>query len=138
MTTSPHVPASDDAAQALAVAMLGWLTLAHADLYTRLNALRDGFNARVANYEIYLEDTWNERTPGETHLEYILRSLDTRNETEPLAWDVYLNRQDAKGVWHLEAYQHSVLRPATPQALIDEVMAFIGANTPLVFKQDQA
>ena len=99
------------------------------DLYTQLNALRDTFNQYVSNYDLYLEDVWNENVDGETHFEYILRSLDTLNETERLAWDVYLNHQDAKGVWHLDDYQHSVIRLPSLKATIDDIIQFIDANT---------
>ncbi len=84
------------------------------DLYLALNALRDWFNSQFyvqkIGFDLYLEDEWNERTQGETHLEYRLRSLHTKDElSEPFAYDIYLNHQDAKGVWHLDDYQRSVL-----------------------------
>ena len=78
------------------------------DIYVQLNALRDWVNAHYPNFELYLEDVWNERTEGETHFEYILRSRVTLNETELLGYDIYKNHQDRKGVWHLDDYVSSV------------------------------
>lgn len=79
------------------------------DLYTNLNALRDWVNTTFPGVELYLEDVWNDNALGETHFEYILRSRQTFEETPPLAADVYTNRQDLGGVWHLGDYQSSHL-----------------------------
>lgn len=95
------------------------------DIYVQLNALRDWVNANYPDFELYLEDVWNERTPGETHFEYILRSRITLNETDVLGYDIYKNHQDAKGVWHLDDYVKSVRVIDDPSELI----AFIQENT---------
>lgn len=95
------------------------------DIYVQLNALRDWVNAHYPDFELYLEDVWNEHVPGETRFEYILRSRKTLNETEVLGYDIYKNHQDAKGVWHLDDYQSSVRLIDDPQLLID----FIRANS---------
>jgi hypothetical protein len=104
------------------------------DLYVGLNALRDWVNRHLkAEFDFYLEDAWNESEfeegcvahPGETWLEYRLRSLDTRNETDALAYDVYANHQDERGVWHLDDYRCSILREPV---ICDIVAAFILAN----------
>jgi hypothetical protein len=84
--------------------------LALGDLYHRLNQARDWFNASVSGFEIYLEDEWNVYAEGQTYFDYCLRSLETKDELPPLASDIYLNHQDAGGVWHLGAYQSSYLR----------------------------
>jgi hypothetical protein len=89
------------------------------DWYVRMNALRDWVNANVPDFELYLEDVWNERTEGETHFEYILRSRRTFNETPPLAYDVYKNHQDRNGVWHLDDYQHTVVLMNGVEELVD-------------------
>ncbi|WP_303673783.1 hypothetical protein [Vampirovibrio chlorellavorus] len=94
------------------------------DVYVQLNALRDWVNAHYPDFELYLEDVWNERTDGETHFEYILRSRHTFNETELLGYDIYKNHRDAKGVWHLDEYVSSVRLIQDPQGLLD----FIAAN----------
>ncbi len=94
------------------------------DIYVQLNALRDWVNAHYPDFELYLEDVWNERQEEETWFEYILRSRKTLNETETLGYDVYKNHRDAKGVWHLDEYTHSVRLIDTPHSLI----AFIRAN----------
>ncbi len=94
------------------------------DVYVQLNALRDWVNAHYPDFELYLEDVWNERTEGETHFEYILRSRYTLNETELLGYDIYKNHRDAKGVWHLDEYVSSVRLIQDPQGLLD----FIAAN----------
>jgi|GEM_PF-1969263 len=78
------------------------------DLYAQMNAMRDWVNAHYPTFELYLEDTWNERNDGQTDLEYILRSRQTLNETEVLGYDAYKNNRDAKGVWHLGDYTHSI------------------------------
>lgn len=95
------------------------------DLYVQLNALRDWVNANYPGFELYLEDVWNERTEGETHFEYILRSRKTLNETDVLGYDIYKNHRDAKGVWHLDDYVSSVRLIDDPQILLD----FIKANS---------
>lgn len=95
------------------------------DIYVQLNALRDWVNAHYPDFELYLEDVWNERTEGETHFEYILRSRQTLNETELLGYDIYKNHQDAKGVWHLDDYVSSVRLLNDPMPLLD----FIRANS---------
>lgn len=89
------------------------------DLYQRLNALRDWTNQQFPDFELYLEDAWNERTPGETHFEYILRSRKTKNETDVIGYDRYKNHRDAKGVWHLDDYIDSVQLMADLQPLVD-------------------
>ena len=94
------------------------------DIYVQLNALRDWVNAHYPDFELYLEDVWNERQEGETWFEYILRSRKTLNETDVLGYDVYKNHRDAKGVWHLDEYTHSVRLIDTPHSLIE----FIRAN----------
>lgn len=96
------------------------------DVYVQLNALRDWVNAHYPDFELYLEDVWNERTEGETHFEYILRSRRTLNETELLGYDIYKNHRDAKGVWHLDEYVSSVRLIDDPKPLLD----FIIANRP--------
>ena len=92
---------------------------AKGDLYKRLNATRDWFNANVPGFDLYLEDAWNDYEEGETWFEYNLRSLDTYNETAPIAFDVYKNHQDSGGVWHLDDYQYSRLEIASPEAILD-------------------
>jgi hypothetical protein len=76
-------------------------------VYDQMNALRDRFNQLGSRFDLYLEDNWNDPVPGETHFEYRLRSLDTKDDLGPLGIDVYTNRRDGKGVWHLGDYQHS-------------------------------
>ena len=93
------------------------------DAYEQLNRLRDWVNVHVPDVELYLEDVWNDHVPGETHFEYILRSLRTLNETPPLGYDVYLNHQDAKGVWHLGEYQHTVKNIDSPAPLLEFIQA---------------
>lgn len=96
------------------------------DIYAQMNALRDWVNANCPGFELYLEDVWNEKTEGETHFEYILRSRQTLNETRVLAYDIYQNHRDAGGVWHLDEYVRSV-------KLIDdcrELVAFMKDNPP--------
>jgi hypothetical protein len=92
------------------------------DLYTALNVFRDWFNRQYPDFEVYLEDAWNTsewaQHPGQTWFEYILRSKITKDETAALAYDVYLNRQDERGVWHLEDYQESILREPDPGVLL--------------------
>jgi hypothetical protein len=85
------------------------------DVYTQLNSLRDGFNQLGSRFDLYLEDNWNDPIPGQTHFEYRLRSLDTKDDLGPLGIDVYTNHQDANGVWHLGDYQSSFwcLQPET-------------------------
>jgi len=97
------------------------------DLYVQLNALRDWVNSHYPDFELYLEDVWNERTEGETHFEYILRSRKTLNETELLGYDIYKNHRDAKGVWHLDDYVSTVRLIGDPQPLLD----FIRENSGL-------
>lgn len=104
------------------------------DLYIQLNAVRNWINQHMENYELYLEDVWNEKVDGETHFEYILRSKDTLNETEVLGYDVYLNHQDAKGVWHLDEYVKTIRLIGDSQPLLD----FIQQNTPIIFKSSSA
>jgi hypothetical protein len=100
---------------------------ASADLYTRLNQARAWFNNNVQGFSMILEDVWNETVEGQTTIDYQLRSLTTKDESLPLASDVYANRLDANGVWHLEAYQQSVLRV---DAELSGVRAFLVANVP--------
>jgi hypothetical protein len=76
-------------------------------VYQQLNSLRDAFNALGTDFDLYLEDNWNDPVPGETHFEYRLRSLQTKDDIGPLGFDVYTNHQDANGVWHLGDYQRS-------------------------------
>ena len=89
------------------------------ELYKALNAFRDWFNQHFEGFEVYLEDVWNDNAPGETHFEYIVRSKITKNETPPLAADVYSNHQDERGVWHLGDYQHSKRSSHTSQSVIE-------------------
>ncbi|MBY0451178.1 MAG: hypothetical protein K2X01_11195 [Cyanobacteria bacterium] len=96
------------------------------DAYAQLNSIRSWVNNNLApEFELYLEDVWNDHVSGETHFEYILRSRRTLNETPALGYDIYLNHQDAKGVWHLDAYQTTV--NGFPEAL-ETLLAFIQAN----------
>jgi hypothetical protein len=99
------------------------------DLYTRLNQSRAWFNANVQGFTMILEDVWNETVEDQTTIDYQLRSLTTKDESLPLASDVYGNRRDEGGVWHLEAYQHSVL---LVDAELSVVRAFLLANAPKV------
>jgi hypothetical protein len=94
------------------------------DPYACLNAIRDWVNAHFPDYELYLEDVWNDNVAGETHFEYILRSRKTYHETDRLGYDVYRNHRDAKGVWHLDDYDHSVVLISDPSPILD----FINAN----------
>jgi hypothetical protein len=94
------------------------------DIYEQLNILRDWVNVQYPDFELYLEDVWNENAEGETHFEYILRSRRTLNEIGPLGYDVYKNHRDAKGVWHLDDYQYSVRLIHDPQVILD----FIAEN----------
>lgn len=93
------------------------------DLYERLNAFRAWFNTTLPgynlHYDLYLEDVWNEHAAGQTWFEYIIRSPKTKDEMPPLAYDVYLNHQDAGGVWHLGDYQHSKLAITSIQPVLD-------------------
>lgn len=102
------------------------------DLYENLNLLRDWFNGRYGDdFDFYLEDVWNENVDGETHFEYILQSRRTLNETPVLAHDVYLNHQDAGGVWHLDDYQYSVVHQDTQD--IPQIMARFMQQNGYVF-----
>jgi hypothetical protein len=94
------------------------------DVYVQLNTLRDWINANYPDFELYLEDVWNEKQEGETHFEYILRSRKTLNETGLLGYDVYRNHRDAKGVWHLDDYQYSVRLIQDPEV----ILKFIAEN----------
>lgn len=94
------------------------------DRYLQLNNLRDWINQNCPEFELYLEDVWNEKVPGETHFEYILRSKKTYNESDVLGYDVYKNHQDAKGVWHLDEYVKTVRLLEDPTPLV----AFMEAN----------
>jgi len=93
------------------------------DSYQQMNALRDWFNQQFPTFDFYLEDVWNDNVPGETHFEYILRSRHTLNETPVLAYDVYSNHQDAKGVWHLGDYQTTTIHTKAIQGIIDFMTA---------------
>jgi hypothetical protein len=88
-----------------------------ADDYQRLNALRNTLNQTYPDFDLYLEDVWNDNTPGETHFEYILRSKVTYNETERIGYDVYQNHQDLNKVWHLDDYTHTVVLIDTVEPL---------------------
>ncbi|MEM0952391.1 MAG: hypothetical protein AAGI66_09675 [Cyanobacteria bacterium P01_H01_bin.74] len=81
----------------------------YTDPYDGMNAMRHWVNDHFDGFELYLEDEWNVRTEGETHLEYILRSRKTLNETAVIAYDAYYNHRDAKGVWHLGNYIQTVV-----------------------------
>lgn len=94
------------------------------DVYVQLNALRDWVNQHYSDFELYLEDVWNEHVEGETWFEYILRSRRTLNETRVLGYDVYKNHQDQKGVWHLDDYVSSVRLIEEPE----ELLTFIREN----------
>lgn len=89
-----------------------------ADDYQRLNALRNTLNQTYPDFDLYLEDVWNDHVPGETHFEYILRSKVTYNETERIGYDVYLNHQDQSKVWHLDDYTHTVVLIDTVEPLV--------------------
>lgn len=93
------------------------------DIYVQLNALRDWVNLNYPDFELYLEDVWNEKKAGETHFEYILRSRVTLNETDVLGYDIYKNHQDAKGVWHLDEYVSSVRLIRDPAILLSFIVA---------------
>jgi hypothetical protein len=69
------------------------------DLYVLLNHFRDWVNQTLANYELFLEDTWFD---GRTTLEYTLRCLDTFNILV-VAEDEYTNFRDSQ-TWHLGPY----------------------------------
>jgi hypothetical protein len=99
-----------------------------ADLYERLNNVRNWVNAHFPTFELYLEDVWNDHVPGETHFEYILRSRKTLDETPALGYDIYKNHQDTNGVWHLDDYTNSVLAHDSEQALFEALWEFIQAN----------
>ncbi len=94
------------------------------DRYVCMNRVRDWFNAHFPDFDLYLEDVWNENVEGETHFEYILRSKETYNETERLAFDVYKNHRTEKGVWHLGDYQRTEILIDNPRPIID----FLNAN----------
>jgi len=96
-------------------------------LYTAVTQWRTEFNRDFPDCELYLEDVWNETVSGETHIETILRSRKTLNETPPLVVDIYHNRQDSKGVWHLEAYQTTRMLAFTPTLIIQ----FLGTEATL-------
>lgn len=113
MPTNPQ-PDESTAYQAMSDCLSG-----SPDWYMQLNALRDWVNAHYPDFELYLEDVWNERTEGETHFEYILRSRKTLNETGLLGYDIYKNHRDAKGVWHLDDYMSTVRLIEDPQPLLD-------------------
>ena len=125
MTISSHTSAqpSEPDRQSAYTAMQACLQSSD-DIYVQLNALRDWVNQHYPHFELYLEDVWNEKTMGETHFEYILRSRKTLNETEVLGYDIYKNHQDAKGVWHLDDYASSVRLISDPACLLD----FIAQN----------
>jgi hypothetical protein len=97
------------------------------DLYARLNLARTWFNANVQGFTMILEDVWNETAEDQTTIDYQLRSLTTKDESPPLASDVYGNRRDTSGVWHLEAYQRSVL---LVDAELSWVRTFLLENSP--------
>ncbi|MEB3245165.1 MAG: hypothetical protein VKJ06_04170 [Vampirovibrionales bacterium] len=99
------------------------------DVYDAINALRDWINLNLPDFECYLEDVWNEREDGQTWIETILRSRRTFNETDPLAYDAYLNQKDDKGVWHLGQYQYSKWNQ-TPEATIELITQFVNDNLP--------
>jgi hypothetical protein len=81
------------------------------DLYHRLVHARTAFNRLFRQeFDCYLEDEWNEYVEGETWLDYRIRSLVTKDEFPPLASDIYLNRRDEGGVWHLGDYQNSIIK----------------------------
>jgi hypothetical protein len=90
------------------------------DLYTRLVEARAWFNTQgVGGYEIYLEDQWDEYSEGETRIEYILRSLLSKDEMpQAFAYDAYSNHRTEKGVWHLGDYRASHLVVTSVQPLL--------------------
>lgn len=96
------------------------------DVYVQLNALRDWINAHFPDFELYLEDVWNEKINGETHFEYILRSRLTLNETDVLGYDIYRNHRDKNGVWHLDDYVGSVRLLDDARPLLDFIRANAG------------
>lgn len=95
------------------------ILLAENDVFYGLSNLRDFVNRHFPTFEFYQEDVWNERTEGETHLESIIRCRQTLNETEPFAYDAYLNHRDPNGVWHLDDYQRTVFLMETPMPLVE-------------------
>lgn len=96
--------------------------------YQRLNTLRAWVNDTLGTaFELYLEDVWNEDHPGETWIEYILRSRKTLNETPRLGYDRYYNHQDAKGVWHLDDYITTVCHVNT-KADCEALAQFMAEN----------
>jgi hypothetical protein len=103
------------------------------DLYTRLVEARAWFNTHgVTGYEIYLEDQWDEYSEGETRIEYILRSLLSKDEMpQAFAYDAYHNHRTEKGVWHLGDYRASHLVVASVQPLL----TFIRADQALLVKR---
>jgi hypothetical protein len=108
---------SDQYCQLLAQA----LTQHPTDVYQQLNALRNAFNALPnTGFDLYLEDNWNDPTPGQTHFEYRLRSLKTKYDIGPIGIDVYKNHQDANGVWHLDDYVTSFWCQNPPQIEIPQ------------------
>jgi hypothetical protein len=76
-------------------------------IYVSLNQLRDWVNHHIEGVELYLEDVWHERIPHKTCFEYLLRSLRTKDETDPIGYDCYSHHQDSQGVWHLGHYEYS-------------------------------
>ena len=114
MTNPSPTPTDEQALQAMQACLD-----ASTDIYVQLNSLRDWVNAHYPDFDLYLEDVWNEKVPGQTHIEYILRSRKTLNETDVLGYDIYLNHQDAKGVWHLDDYVSSVRLLDNPAGLLN-------------------
>ncbi|MEB3287596.1 MAG: hypothetical protein VKJ04_08845 [Vampirovibrionales bacterium] len=99
------------------------LRFSHDELFYRLSNLRDFVNQAFPTLEFYQEDLWNERILGETHLDSILRCKKSLYETEPFAYDVYKNHQDAYGVWHLDDYQKTVLLMSDTRPLVSFIFA---------------
>ncbi len=121
----PETPTNNQ----LAERVIALLSNDATDLYTRLNQLRDWFNSQTDSYDLYLEDVWNDNADGETHFEYILRSLITKDETVALAADIYVNHKDANGVWHLGDYQHSHINgDGTPAWVATTMTNFLTAD----------
>lgn len=90
------------------------------DLYEALNNTRNWVNANLGDeFELYLEDVWNDHQEGETWFEYILRSRKTYDETPPIGYDIYKNHQDGRGVWHLDDYVRSVRLVDDAAPLVD-------------------
>ncbi|MDX2084885.1 MAG: hypothetical protein SFZ03_05795 [Candidatus Melainabacteria bacterium] len=95
--------------------------LCAASRYDGLNQFRAWMNEHFPDFELYLEDVWNDPEAGFTRIEYILRSLKTLNETPPIGYDRYYNHRDGGGVWHLDDYLDTTLLITDPLVLLNFV-----------------